>query len=78
MTFFVIAAYLVAESIDDLVSLAQPEQSVAGLAVTAAALLIMPGLAIAKRRTGQALGNRTLIAETPPKLPSALSPPVPP
>jgi divalent metal cation (Fe/Co/Zn/Cd) transporter len=64
VTFFALAAYLVAESIHDLVSLARPEQSAAGLAVTAAALLIMPGLAIAKRRTGQALGNRTLIADS--------------
>ena len=64
VTFFLLAAYLVAESIHDLVSLARPEQSVAGLAVTAAALLIMPGLAIAKRRTGQAPGNRSLIADS--------------
>jgi len=64
VTFFALAAYLVAESIHDLVSRARPEQSVAGLAVTAAALIVMPGLAIAKRRTGQALGNRTLIADS--------------
>ena len=64
VTFFALAAYLVAESIHGLLSLARPEQSVAGLVVTAAALLIMPGLAIAKRRTGQALGNRTLIADS--------------
>jgi len=64
VTFFALAAYLVAESIHDLVSLARPEQSVAGLAVTAAAMLIMPGLAIAKRRAGQALGNRTCSAGT--------------
>jgi hypothetical protein len=57
VTFFALAAYLVAESIHDLVSLARPEQSVAGLAVTAAALLIMPGLAIAKRRTGSGPGQ---------------------
>lgn len=64
VTFFALAAYLAAESIHDLVSHARPEQSVPGLAVTAAALLVMPGLAIAKRRTGQALGNRTLIADS--------------
>jgi divalent metal cation (Fe/Co/Zn/Cd) transporter len=64
VTFFALAAYLAAESIHDLVSHARPEQSVAGLAVTAAALLVMPGLAIAKRRTGQALGNHTLIADS--------------
>ena len=64
VTFFALAAYLAAESIHDLVSHARPGQSVAGLAITAAALLVMPGLAIAKRRTGQALGSRTLIADS--------------
>jgi divalent metal cation (Fe/Co/Zn/Cd) transporter len=64
MTFFALAAYLVAESIHDLVSGARPGHSVAGLAVTAAALLVMPGLAIAKRRTGLALGSRTLMADS--------------
>jgi len=64
VTFFALAAYLAAESIHDLVSRARPGQSVAGLAVTAAALLVMPGLAIAKRRTGKALGSRTLIADS--------------
>ena len=64
VTFFALAAYLAAESIHDLVSHARPEQSIAGIAVTAAALLVMPGLAVAKRRTGQALGNRTLIADS--------------
>jgi divalent metal cation (Fe/Co/Zn/Cd) transporter len=32
--------------------------------VTAAALIVMPILAITKRRTGQALGNRTLVADS--------------
>lgn len=35
----------------------------AGIAVAAAALLVMPSLALAKHRTGQALGNRTLTAD---------------
>jgi divalent metal cation (Fe/Co/Zn/Cd) transporter len=64
LTFFALAAYLAADSIHDLVSHARPEQSGPGLAITAAALLVMPGLAIAKHRTGQALGNRTLIADS--------------
>jgi hypothetical protein len=42
----------------DLGSHARPEQPVPGLAVAAAALLVMPLLALAKRRTGQALDNR--------------------
>jgi divalent metal cation (Fe/Co/Zn/Cd) transporter len=63
VTFFVLAAYLIAEGIRDLVSHARPEQSVLGVTVTAAALVVMPSLAWAKHRTGRALGNRTLIAD---------------
>lgn len=64
VTFFALAAYLTAESVHDLVTRARPGQSIPGLAVTAAALIVMPMLAIAKRRTGQALGNRTLVADS--------------
>jgi divalent metal cation (Fe/Co/Zn/Cd) transporter len=64
VTFFALAAYLTVEAIRDLATAARPGQSVAGLAVTAAALIVMPALAIAKRRTGQALGNRTLVADS--------------
>lgn len=63
VTFFALAAYLTAESIADLVTGSRPATSPAGLAITAAALLVMPALALAKRRTGQALGSRTLLAD---------------
>lgn len=63
VTFFALAAYLAAESSYDLVISARPAHSPAGLVITAAALLVMPALAIAKRRTGRALGSRTLIAD---------------
>ena len=63
ITFFALAAYLAAGSIRDLISQARPGQSPAGIAVTSAALLVMPSLAVAKHRTGEALGNRTLIAD---------------
>ena len=64
VTFFALAAYLAVEGIRDLADRARPEQSIPGLAVTAAALIVMPLLAVAKRRTGRALGNRTLIADS--------------
>jgi divalent metal cation (Fe/Co/Zn/Cd) transporter len=63
VTFFALAAYLVIESTHDLISQTRAGQPVAGIAVTAAALVVMPLLALGKRRTGQALGNRTLIAD---------------
>ena len=62
-TFFALAAYLTIESIIDLISQQRPGQSPAGIAVTGAALVIMPLLALAKRRTGQQLGNQALIAD---------------
>lgn len=64
VTFFALAAYLAAESIRDLAAGARSGPSVPGLAVAAAALLVMPALALAKHRTGQALGNRTLVADS--------------
>jgi divalent metal cation (Fe/Co/Zn/Cd) transporter len=63
LTFFVLAAYLTAEGIRNLATRAVPEHSVPGLAVTATALVVMPALALAKLRTGRALGNRTLTAD---------------
>ena len=62
-TFFAQAAYLTVEGITDLAGQYRPGQSTAGIAVTAAALVVMPLLALAKRRTGQLLGNRTLLAD---------------
>jgi divalent metal cation (Fe/Co/Zn/Cd) transporter len=64
LTFFALAAYLFVESIRDLAGHTRPEQSVPGLAITGAALLVMPVLALAKRRVGQALNNRALIADS--------------
>jgi divalent metal cation (Fe/Co/Zn/Cd) transporter len=64
VTFFALAAYLTVDAVHDLATGARPEQSVPGLAVTAAALIVMPVLAVAKRRTGQQLGNRTLVADS--------------
>jgi divalent metal cation (Fe/Co/Zn/Cd) transporter len=63
VTFFVLALYLAIQGIRDLITHTRPGQSVAGLAVAGAALIVMPLLAVAKRRTGRALGNPTLIAD---------------
>lgn len=64
VTFFVLAAYLAVESVRDLAWHARPASSAAGLGIAAAALVVMPALALAKRRTGQALGNQALIADS--------------
>jgi divalent metal cation (Fe/Co/Zn/Cd) transporter len=63
VTFFALAAYLAVESITDLISQHRPGQSAAGIAVTVAALVVMPLLALAKHRTGRQLGNQALVAD---------------
>jgi len=64
VTFFALAAYLAVAGVRDLTGHARPGESLPGLAVAAAALLVMPALAVAKLRTGRALGNRTLVADS--------------
>jgi divalent metal cation (Fe/Co/Zn/Cd) transporter len=62
-TFFILAAYVTAEAVHDLVSGAQAKSSAPGLAIAIAALVVMPVLALGKRRVGSALNNRTLLAD---------------
>jgi divalent metal cation (Fe/Co/Zn/Cd) transporter len=62
-TFLAGAVYLAAESTRELASHVHSRHSAAGLAVAAAALVLMSLLAVGKRRTGRALGNRVLLAD---------------
>jgi divalent metal cation (Fe/Co/Zn/Cd) transporter len=64
VTFFALALYLTVEGVAGLVTGSHPHASSAGLAIAAAALLVMPGLAVAKRVTGRAMCSRTLIADS--------------
>jgi divalent metal cation (Fe/Co/Zn/Cd) transporter len=63
ITFFVLAAYVVAGSAIDLVTMAHPERSPVGIALTIGSLLIMPLLGWRKQRTGTALGNPLVLAD---------------
>ena len=63
VTFFVLAAYIVVEAAYTLITASKPDSSVAGVAVSAAALLVMPTLSVLKRRTGDDLGSQMLLAD---------------
>ena len=63
VTFFLLAAYIAIDGIYTLASTSRPEQSIAGIAVAGAALLIMPTLALFKRRTGERLESEALVAD---------------
>jgi divalent metal cation (Fe/Co/Zn/Cd) transporter len=65
VSFFVLATYVVTESLRGLF-LADTEaaESTAGIVLAAASLVVMPALAWAKRHTADALGSRTLRADS--------------
>ena len=62
-TFLASAAYLAVESIRELAGSDHSGHSTVGFVVAAAALLIMPLLALEKRRTGRALDSPPLLAD---------------
>jgi divalent metal cation (Fe/Co/Zn/Cd) transporter len=63
VSFFLLAAFIVADATYTLIATRKPDSSVAGVAVSAAALLVMPSLSVSKRRTGSALGCQMLVAD---------------
>jgi len=63
VTFYILAAYVLAGSVIDLATRAHPERSPAGIGLAAASLLIMPLLGWSKRRTGSALRNPLVLAD---------------
>ena len=64
ITFFVLAAYVSIESVRDLVTQDKAGESIVGIVLNAVALAVMVPIAIAQRRTGRALGNRVLVAQS--------------
>ena len=64
VSFFVLAAYVVAESVRDVLAGSEADESVVGIVLAVVSLLVMPALALAKRRTGQALGDRVVVADS--------------
>jgi hypothetical protein len=63
VTFFVLAAYVTVEGARDLLGDATPEASPVGIAVTGLSVLVMPTLASFKRRAGERLGSRLVVAD---------------
>lgn len=63
LTFFALALYLVVAGVRDLIIGERPETSPLGIGITVASLVIMPLLAVAKRRIGHRLGSRLVLAD---------------
>lgn len=63
VTFFVLAAYVIFEGARDLMTGETPTISVVGIVITGLSMVIMPWLAWAKRRAGEQMGSRLVIAD---------------
>jgi divalent metal cation (Fe/Co/Zn/Cd) transporter len=63
LSFFALAAYVTAQAGWDLLSRNEPATSRVGIGLAAVSLVVMPVLALAKRRTGRRMGSPTLVAD---------------
>lgn len=63
-TFFILAIYVLYESIKKLISQEIPEPSLFGIIIAVVSLILMPILFYQKYRTGKALGSRSLVADS--------------
>jgi divalent metal cation (Fe/Co/Zn/Cd) transporter len=61
--FLLLAVYILAEALWQLLRRASPETSAVGIALTFVSIVVMPVLARAKRRTARALGSEALRAD---------------
>ncbi|MGH2789235.1 MAG: cation diffusion facilitator family transporter [Actinomycetota bacterium] len=64
VTFFILAAYVTVESVRDLVGQQEPAESTVGIVLAVVSLIVMPTLGWFKRKTGEALNSKVLIADS--------------
>ncbi len=64
ITFFILAAYILYESIRKLYLHEKPESSLFGIVIAIISLIVMPILFYAKFRTGKALNSKSLVADS--------------
>ncbi len=63
ISFFLLAAYVTFEAVRSLLAGDRPDASLVGIGLTALSIVVMLWLARAKRRTGEGLGSRALVAD---------------
>jgi divalent metal cation (Fe/Co/Zn/Cd) transporter len=64
LSFFALAAYVALEAARDLIVRDEPAESIPGIALAVASLIVMPLLAWGKVRVGRRLGSATLVADS--------------
>lgn len=63
VTFFALAAYVTFEGIRALLGDEEPDSSLVGVVLLVVSLIVMPILASAKRRVGEAMGDKLVLAD---------------
>jgi divalent metal cation (Fe/Co/Zn/Cd) transporter len=63
VSFAALAVYVAVEAVISLAGHDRPHHSTVGIVLAALSLVVMPGLAIAKRRTGRAMGSGSVVAD---------------
>jgi divalent metal cation (Fe/Co/Zn/Cd) transporter len=71
-TFFILAAYVLYESLEKLILQKPPAPSLFGIFIALASMIVMPGLFYLKYRTGKSLGSASLMADSKQTLACAL------
>lgn len=64
LTFWALAAWVTFDAVTDLIVGDRPDVSAVGLVLTGVSVIVMPALAVAKRRTADELGSSALAAES--------------
>lgn len=64
VSFWALATWVTFDAVTDLISGDRPDTSTIGIALTAVSVIVMPVLAVAKRRTGERLDSHALVAES--------------
>lgn len=64
LSFFILGAYVLFESVKKLLLREIPQASLPGIIIDILSLLVMPLLALSKRRLGEGIGSKALIADS--------------
>ena len=64
LSFFLLAGYVIYKSVSDLIAANEPDASPVGIILAVVATAVMIPVAVAQKRTGQALGNQVLVAQS--------------
>lgn len=62
-SFFLLTAWIVVESVRDLVTATAPATSTVGIVITSLSLVVMPVLAMTKRRVGREMHSQVVLAD---------------